>query len=252
MAVDKNKFDQMVTLVIDKLEGGYYHPQMLKDGRVKDARYSNSGETMFGIDRKAGGTLNDTASGKAFWNIVDTANASKTWKWNYKGGELAPKLKEHATGIIYPQYEKLASRYLTPQAKALVDSDSRLLFHFIYGTWNGSGWFKKFAEDINKAVASGVTDVNKLSQVAIDSRTKEGLRAGSPPDSLVAQGGNKIASLFNSMKDYATQGANATLEGAKETVKKAKENPIITVALVVVVVVAGYVLYKTLTTKTKK
>ena len=54
------------------------------------------------------------------------------------------------------------------------------------------------------------------------------------------------------MKDYATQGANATLEGAKETVKKAKENPIITVALVVVVVVAGYVLYKTLTTKTKK
>lgn len=245
MAVDKNKFDQMVNLVIDNLEGGYYHPQMLKDGRVKDSRYGSSGETMFGIDRKAGGSLNDTTSGKAFWNIIDTANASKNWKWNYKGGSLAPKLKEHATGIIYPEYERLSSKYLTPQTKALVDADDRLLFHFIYGTWNGAGWFKKFANDMNKSVSSGVTDPNKLAQVAIDSRTKEGIKAGSPPNSLVAQGGNKIASLFNSMKDYASKGVSATVEGAKETVKKVKENPVVTIVLVTVAVVAVYFLYKT-------
>lgn len=239
MAVDRNRFDQMVTLVIDKLEGGYYHPQMLKDGRVKDSRYANSGETMFGIDRKAGGSLNTTPSGIAFWNVVDTANASKNWKWNYKGGDLAPKLKEHATGIIYPQYESLAGRYLTPQTKAIVDSDNRLLFHFIYGTWNGSGWFKKFADDMNKAVASGVTDPNKLSQVAIDSRTKEGLKAGSSPNSLVAQGGNKIASLFSTMSQYASAGVTATTQ-------KIKENPITTIILTTVLVVASYVLYKTL------
>lgn len=45
---------------------------------------------------------------------------------------------------------------------------------------------------------------------------------------------------------------NVVLEGAKETVKKAKENPVVTIVLVAVVLVAGYVLYKTLTIKTKK
>ena len=44
-------------MIIDKLEGGYYHPDMLEDGRIKDSRYSASGETMMGIDRKAGGKI---------------------------------------------------------------------------------------------------------------------------------------------------------------------------------------------------
>jgi hypothetical protein len=52
--MDTIKFDKITSLVIDKLEGGYYHPNMLIDGRVKDIRYSGSGETMFGIDRLKG------------------------------------------------------------------------------------------------------------------------------------------------------------------------------------------------------
>lgn len=225
----------MTALVIDNLEGGYYHPDMLKDGRVKDFRYSNSGETMFGIDRKAGGSINTTSAGKKFWNIIDTANASKNWKWNYKGGPLEDTLKLGASDVMYPGYEKNSKNYLSPDAKQIVDSDNRLLFHFIYGTWNGPGWFKKFAGDINKAVSSGVKDTDKLTKIAIDSRTKEGLKPGSKPDSLIAQGGNKIAGFIDSLKEYGSKSV--------DTVKK---NPIITTIVVLTMVVAGILILKTI------
>lgn len=210
MALNINKFNTMAMLVIDKLEGGYYHPDMLKDGRVKDPRYANSGETMFGIDRKAGGKINDTTAGKAFWKIIDEANARKLWKWNFKGGNLAPVLKKYVAEIILPEYEKLAKLYLSEKAKEVVGNDSRLLFHFIYATWNGSGWFKKFASDINKAIDNGVKDSDKLTQVALNSRTKEGLKPGSQPNSLVAQGGNKIATFINDLKDKVTENKGTT------------------------------------------
>lgn len=188
-------YDDVVAAVIDKLEGGYYHPDMLKDGRIKDTRYGASGETMMGIDRVAGGKLNETPAGIEFWKLIDEAGARTNWSWNYKGGELEPKLRELAGQIIKPHFEKLVSTYLTPKSKELVYSDGRLLFHFIYATWNGSGWFQKFATDINDAVASGITDPTQLVQVALNSRTKEGLKPGSRPNSLVAQGGEKIAKL---------------------------------------------------------
>lgn len=189
------KYEDIVALVIDKLEGGYYHPDMLKDGRIKDSRYSASGETMMGIDRKAGGKLNDTPAGIEFWKLIDDSNARTNWNWLYRGGDLEPKLRELTGQIIKPQFEKLVDLYLTPEATALVNSDGRLLFHFIYATWNGSGWFKKFATDINAAVSRGIKDTNQLLQVALDSRTKEGLSPGSPPNPLVAQGGEKIKKL---------------------------------------------------------
>lgn len=248
MAVNKDKFNSIVNVVIDKLEGGYYHPDMLNDGRVKDSRYSNSGETMFGIDRKAGGKINDTASGRAFWSIIDNANARKGWKWNYKGGELAPQLKQYVTGIIYPQYDGLASKYLSPKTKDIVDNDNRLLFHFIYGTWNGAGWFKKFANDMNKAVDSGITNSDELTKVAIASRTQEGLKSGSSPNSLIAQGGNKIEGFIDSLKNSVSSGYTQTEKsissGYTQTQTLIKKNPITTVILVAITIISGYMIYK--------
>lgn len=203
MAVDKNKFKNVTQIIIDKLEGGYYNPVWHSSINKGDTRYSSSGETMFGIDRKAGGSINYTTAGKQFWSIIDKVKTPQTWKWNYKGGNLAPELKNLVVEIMYPVYERNAKKYLTPKTKAIVDNDNRLLFHFIYGSWNGSGWFKKFATDMNKAVNSGLTDVNKLTQVAINSRTKEGLKEGSKPNSLILQGGNKIEKIFSSLKDFA-------------------------------------------------
>jgi hypothetical protein len=196
--ITSEKFTRIVNLVIDKMEGGYYHPQMLKDGRIKDSRYAGSGETMFGIDRLNGGTINTSTPGKAFWSIIDKAGAAKSWAWNYFGGQYRQQLKALAGGMMFPLFSRLFSSYLNPEAQSIVASDNRLLFHFVYATWNGSGWFQKFAKDINTAVFLGKTNPNVLVQVALDSRMKEGLKPGSKPSSLISQGGKKIAGFINS------------------------------------------------------
>ncbi len=196
MAIDQNRYRKIVSIIIDKLEGGYYHPDMLQDGRVKDQRYSNSGETMFGIDRKAGGSLNTSPAGLQFWSVIDNANARKTWPWNYKGGSLGPKLAELTAEIMYPEYEIYAGKYLSPAAKQIVDSDDRLLFNFIYATWNGPGEFQKFSNDFNASVASGVTNPDELVNVAISSRVNSG-------NSLIKQGGLKILGFINTLNNTA-------------------------------------------------
>lgn len=225
MAVDKDKFKTVTKLVIDKLEGGYFHPNMRTANPKKFGAYHRSGETMFGLDRHAGHGLYYSTSRKSddvlsnlkhiesgvytyksleakeFWTTIDTANAKNNWQWLYRGGGLEDKLKDLTAEIMLPTYERNATNYLDAKAKEIVEKDNRLLFHFIYASWNGSGWFKKFATDMNKAVSSGITEADKLSQVALDSRLKEGLRKGSSPNSLIAQGGNKIAKIFDSLKD---------------------------------------------------
>lgn len=233
--VNRDLYNKMAGLVIDKLEGGYYHPNMLLDGRVKDQRYKDSGETMMGIDRKAGGAINTTPAGQKFWATIDSANAKNTWKWNYKGGSLEPTLRAQAADVMFPSYDKYASLYLTPEARAIVESDGGLLFHFIYGTWNGPGWFQKFASDINAQVKNGVRDTTKLKAVAIASRTNEGLKKGSAPNSLVAQGGNKIAQFIYDLPSNAI-----------EVVKK---NPWTVGLITAAALVSAYVLFKTLKKK---
>ena len=261
MAIDKNKFKTVTKLVIDKLEGGYFHPNMRTANPNKFGSYHRSGETMFGLDRHAGHGLfystprkaddvvsnlkyiesnayqYKTPEAKEFWQTIDKVNAKNNWKWLYRGGSLEDRLKDLASEMMFSVYERNAKNYLKPETKAIVDSDNRLLFHFIYGSWNGAGWFQKFANDMNKAVSSGITDVNKLAQVALDSRMKEGLKVGQPPNSLIAQGGAKIANLFTSLKDMTISGVEST----KEVVKK---NPYKTAALTIAVILIGFVGYK--------
>jgi hypothetical protein len=88
---------------------------------------------------------------------------------------------------------------LKAEVKAIVDSDKRLTLHFVYACWNGSGWFKKFAGDLNIAWAGGIKDADKLAAKAIDSRTKEGLKTGSAPNSLIKQHGLKMQELFKNL-----------------------------------------------------
>lgn len=199
--VDKSKFEKVATTVINKLEGGYYHPNMLVDGRVKDSRYAASGETMYGIDRLKGGSINTTQSGVKFWQIIDKANAANTWAWNYMGGTLKPTLQKLAANMILALYSTYIKLYIkSPSLIRIIENDDRLLFHFIYATWNGAGWFKKFATDMFNAYKSGITNPNSLYDVAIKSRTKEGLKKGTQANSLIKQGGEKIAKLFADYK----------------------------------------------------
>lgn len=237
MAANKDKFKDITKLVIKNLEGGYWNP--IYHG--VPAGYEKSGETMFGIDRVAGGDLNTSPAGKQFWSLIDANKSPSVWKWNYIPPDpLRTQLEDLAVDIIYPKYEQYSKRYLSPEAKELVDSDGRLMFHMAYATWNGEGWFKKFANDINDQVQAGVRDTTQLSQTAVDSRTKEGFKKGSAPNSLIAQGGKKIEALSTQLLSLVSKGA-----------EKIKQNPIPTALITIALIISGYVLYSQLKGKRK-
>jgi len=167
--------------IIDKFEGGYWNKDRTKPNSEKclthpyDPIYDNSGETMFGIDRRAGGWDNDSA-GREFFGLIDDEKEAagsmdefcKTWVYNYRGGDLESELKLRASALMKSSYDK-NSRYFTSEAKDAVESDKRLLFHFAYACWNGSGFFQDFANDINKAVRDGKIG-DELVDVAVNSR----------------------------------------------------------------------------------
>lgn len=172
-----NRFYQYVELVVDNLEGGYFHPNHLNAPNVSDTTkqvYANSGETMYGMDRQAGAGLFKSGAGKEFWDTIDAQDAKNKWPWFYlppKDGELAKKLKRLVAEIQYKQFCKLADAYLTDaETRKLVESSPRLMVHFFYACWNGNGYFQKFAAKITEAVKSGITDTTELAQIAMDHR----------------------------------------------------------------------------------
>jgi hypothetical protein len=177
MELSKDIFDNATKLVIDNFEGGYYHPYMINDLRLKTNEkqrnfLKNSGETMFGLDRSAGHSLYYSSPKKTdnvienlnyipfykfknqasqdFWSILDKNNASKTWKWNYYGGTNENKLKKLASTILFPQFNLYVNQFKwSDKAKNIVFNDPKLLFHFIYAIWNGSGFFQKWSKKLN-------------------------------------------------------------------------------------------------------
>jgi peptidoglycan hydrolase-like protein with peptidoglycan-binding domain len=199
VTVDVKDWQGMVNLVIDKLEGGYFHPDMLQDGRVRDSRYGSSGETMFGLDRRAGNT-ESTSGGREFWAYIDSLNARSNWKWNYMAKdnpEVGVKLRQLAANYIKPQYAQNMKTYLSPEAAAIVNNYAPLTFNFIYATWNGPKWFERFAKPLNQSVASGNTDPKSLNDLVNQ------VRAGSG-NSLISQGAPKVASVTNALAQKDT------------------------------------------------
>jgi hypothetical protein len=193
-------FDELAIHVIDKLEGGYYHPIMLQNGVVKDSRYGSSGETMFGLDRKNGGTMNTGSEGKAFWDYIDAnsgyAAASQgkpKWSWNYMAKDK-PELKQLMVRIIQRFFDSyMGQPYVSSGTREAVKKDKRLMFHLIYGVWNGAKWFQKFVGDINQYIMTNPNYTSDdLANVAITSRLNSG-------NSLISQGGNKIKNIFSNL-----------------------------------------------------
>ena len=202
-------FRKVTEVVILKLEGGYFHPDMRTKSPKKFGPYHRSGETMFGLDRHAGHDLyyktkrksddvinnlsfiySDTykyisKESEEFWTTIDKANARKNWDWLYKGGSKETRLRQLAATIMYPQYLRHSKNYLSEKSRQIVASDPRLAFHFSYACWNGSGWFQKFANKFNEAVKSGTTSPNALLEVALNSRINSGVK-------LISGGGEKI------------------------------------------------------------
>jgi hypothetical protein len=187
-------FGKVVDKIIDEFEGGYYHPDMLKDGRVKDSRYGGSGETMFGMDRQAG-KQEPTSAGKEFWDIIDKENARSDWKYNYMlkdNPTLAGRLKGLIVQIMEPLFNQYMEKYLTPESREIVKNNPKLFFNFVYATYNGPGWFDKFAKIINNEVANGNTNPDSLADIDIMNRKNSG-------NSLIAQGARKLEKLGDAM-----------------------------------------------------
>jgi hypothetical protein len=213
--VGATKYDELVARIIDALEGGYYHPNMMRRDPAKFKDYSKSGETMFGLDRHAGHSLYystqrpqgredvfvnlphiesgeyeyKSEEAKEFWTTIDTADAKNKWSWGYRGGTLEGKLRQLAGKIMEPKFNELFKQYVNPTAQQIIKEDDRLLFHFIYATWNGQGWFKKFAQAINSAVEQGITNPDELYKVAINSRLNS-------QNGLIKGSGEKILKLY--------------------------------------------------------
>ena len=68
-----------------------------------------------------------------------------------------------------PFYEQFKNKYLTPEAKKIVDSDPLIHFHFVYSTWNGEGIFRSFAKNFNEAVRK-TKNVSELRKFVIEDR----------------------------------------------------------------------------------
>ena len=71
----------------------------------------------------------------------------------------------------------------------VVESDPRLKYHFIYATWNGQGFFKKFADKLNNRIENqNILSPSKLFKLSMQDRR----------DSAVAKSAPKIEKLFQS------------------------------------------------------
>lgn len=162
----------MVKVIVSYIEGGYYHPKMKERNPEKFKLFGSSTETLFGIDRYNGG-WEKTSAGKEFFNLLDNENASEKWEYMYDLDDnptLKNKLIDLSADMISQKYESNKSRFFTPKARKIVNGDAGLTFNFLYATYNGEGWFQKFANEINDAVDAGTTDPKELLKIAIDTR----------------------------------------------------------------------------------
>jgi hypothetical protein len=197
-AADAGNYQKIASKIILEEEGGYYHPDMLKDGRVKDQRFGGSGETLYGIDRKTGGSENTGPDGIKFWQIIDSLSARTKWKNEYMPGpaERGPELFVLATNIIKIQYDKYVKSYLSAAVQARVNQDGRLYYHFVRAAWNGPGWFQGFAKRMDEALRQYPMITNDgLVNVAYNSRKNNAniLSKGNKQNSLIEQGAKKYA-----------------------------------------------------------
>lgn len=189
--VSGTNFNGLADKIITEIEGGYYHPDMLKDGRIKDSRYGASGETMFGMDRRTGSVYVSTPEGKEFWNIIDSSGARKSWPWNTMGGVYETKLRTLAIKMIQKEFNRLLAKYITDKnITDLVNKSVGLTFNFIYATWNGEGYFRDMAKLLVDNYNSGIVDPNKLIDNQISFRLNHS-------NSLIKQSGEKMRDIIN-------------------------------------------------------
>ena len=209
----------LVYKIIDNIEGGYYHPDMkskLKNGDVM----GNSGETMYGLDRKNGapGVTTATNSGVKFWQLVDryySSHHGDTKYWNDKAegkksdipASVGAQLKPLAADIIEYLFQKNLPK-LSAGAQQLVLRDPALTLQFLYATYNGSGNFQKFADVMNAAYSNGERSAQAFWNLVQAARRAKG--------GLFAIGADKLDKILGTIPGTSVNGGgsgNALLWG---------------------------------------
>jgi len=189
-------FRDIADIIIDNIEGGYFDQSMFNDGRLNPnpatvQTYSKSGETLFGLDFKAGafyeyfgwinenGTPSTTKKAKPnspeykFWSLVHEQKPNgplNKWDWGYKpNGQLYTDLKDLAAKIMENQYNSF-SKNLSTESKKLIASNGKLQLNAIYWAWNGIGWFQNlFIPKFNEHVKTD-KDPESLFRKAVNDR----------------------------------------------------------------------------------
>ena len=197
-----NSFEEVTKQVIANLEGGYFNPIMFTDGRLSQesrSTFGRSGETMFGIDRVAGGTINTSPAGLAFWKLIDDARAATTWRYNFIPQDpLKTQILNAAIQVMKPVFEGLFNTYVSKEIQDIVKSDGRLYFNFIYATWNGPGYFEQFSKQITLAFNKGQKNSEELLKVFINLRLNSRIfypNTDQNSFTLINKGGKIIARL---------------------------------------------------------
>lgn len=171
----------LINEIINRIEGGYYHPDMKAKLRGGENMLS-SGETMFGIDRANGGNINTSAEGVAFWNLIDANYSDKHGNTAYYNdmadGKKIPanvgkQLRQYVEQIIMNLFNTNV-RFLSDGAKKIVLSSPELLLQFLYACWNGSGNFQKFANIVNAAYQNGERNAKQLYNLVQEARRSRG------------------------------------------------------------------------------
>lgn len=210
---------QLAVIIINELEGGYYHPDMkakLKGG----SNMGDSGETMYGLDRQKGNIENSDA-GKKFFALVDkyySTHHADTGYYNDKANgqhadipaSVGTQLKQLAAEVIYNRFNNYAAA-LDKAAKEKVLSDPALLIQFFYAVYNGQGNFNKFATVMNDAYSKGTTDAKKLYQLL--QRKRRTLGSGDNGNKLFRKGADKLDNIIKKYYglDYAEKSSKTWL-----------------------------------------
>ena len=139
-----------------------------------------STETMFGLDRY-NGKIESTPEGKEFFRIIDEEKQKlgmdafcKKWKWNYKAeepGGLGETLKKLAVENRRISFDNNMSNFVNAETKQKIESIPELALHMSYATWNGPGFFKKFAKSLESKIKTGASD-QELIDLAISDRSQ--------------------------------------------------------------------------------
>jgi hypothetical protein len=176
--VDSN-WMKITRKVIDKLEGGYWNPVC----GHPTSKMGKSTETMFGLDR-FNGNIESTEDGKKFFKIIDNEkkrlgmrNFCKTWKWLYRGGELEDKLEALAAKIMKHYFDRNMENYVKDSnTKNKILKNKGLLLHMSYASWNGPGFFQRFAKSLEQGVKKGMSNT-ELIDLAIKDRSNSAVRS---------------------------------------------------------------------------